>query len=495
MTRTKKRQAPVSGWLIVGLLLTQLACKTVMGGVVPVATPTALPTTARPSPSAMPPDKSGPEQGHQTGKTSELTPPYLPSSAPGIACIGTQGFGITCLENGEWHTHSEATGNIVNDYILAITGCPDGSVLAAHSSGLGRYNHQEWRSYEKGWGVSSAEALACGAENDIWVAHFRGVSHFDGLHWQTYPATEHLLGAAGDPELLNDLAITTAGDVWAVTANSVAWFAQGEWQVFAEGAGFDERQFFANVALDAQGRPWVSASQGLFVFDGLMWTPFPKDRFSSPTALAVDAQGQVWVGTASYGLYVLHQDGSWSNYNRTNSRLSSDHVRDIVIDGQGRVWIGTVWGLNVLAEDVWYTYRMDNSGLADQDIGTLVVVNGGPALPEPHTKVPGSLSGKIVDEGGNAVAHAAIDLCVEKLYQDAYDTSPCADQPFYHTATTDAEGNFSFTDVPMGRYVLAVNDDGLWRRVPNERGTSYLQVLVTARENTDVGEVTLKEKR
>lgn len=494
----EKQRSPLIGWLVIGLLLTQLACRTVMGGVVPVATQTPLPADMPPSPPAVAPDEVGTEQGAQAGKSAPLDPPYRPTTAPGVACIGTFGFGVTCLEDGEWRTYSEAQGDFASDLTQAMAACPDGSVLTVHPSGMGQYSNQEWRSYDKGWGYGSAEAVACGADshlgNHLWVAHFQGVSHFNGWQWRTYPAAEHLLGMAGDPELLEDIAITTGGDVWAVTANSVAWYRDGEWRVFAEGAGFDDRYFFANVALDAQGRPWVSASAGVFVLEGTTWMAFPNHEFLTPTALAVDAEGRVWVGTLSRGLYILNPDGSWTRYNRENSALSCNNVRAIVVDGQGRVWIGTAWGLNVVADKKWHTYRMDNAELADQDIYTLAVINGGPPLPKPQAKTPGALSGQIVDDAGAALAHVAVELCVEKLYQDAYDSSPCSEQPFFRSTTADGEGRFSFTDLPMGRYVLAVHEGDRWRRISDERGFSSLQVLVTAGENTELGEVGLGEK-
>jgi ligand-binding sensor domain-containing protein len=207
--------------------------------------------------------RSGNRTERAAGKSPQLNPPYQPTAAQGVACIGTFGYGVTCIENQEWHTYTEAEENLGGDLVHAMTTCPDGSVLAAHTMGLSRYNDREWREYENGWGYGSVEALACGRYSHFWVAHFGGVSHFDGVKWQTYPAVEHLLGAPGDPELLDDIAITAEGDVWAATANSVAWFTNNEWRVFAEGTGFDIRYFLANIALDAQGRPWVSSSRGL----------------------------------------------------------------------------------------------------------------------------------------------------------------------------------------------------------------------------------------
>jgi hypothetical protein len=231
------------------------------------------------------------------------------------------------------------------------------------------------------------------------------------------------------------------------------------------------------------------------MFDGLTWTLFPNNSFITPEALAVDAEGRVWVGTLSQGIYLFNPDGSWTIYDRENSALSSNDVRAIVIDGQGRVWIGTAWGVDIIDGDDWHSYRMSNAALADDNIYALTVVNGGPALPEPETTAPGSLSGQVMDSRRTALANATVEVCVEKLYRDNYESSPCSDQPFFRSVTADARRPLQFCRFTGGRYVLVAYDGSQWMRLTDKYGMGSERILVNAGENTEVGQVILGSEK
>jgi Predicted periplasmic ligand-binding sensor domain len=61
------------------------------------------------------------------------------------------------------------------------------------------------------------------------------------------------------------------------------------------------------------------------------------------TAIAIDGQGNKWIGTSGGGLAKF--DGvKWTIYNTSNSGLPGNWVTAIAIDGQGNKWIGTVGG-------------------------------------------------------------------------------------------------------------------------------------------------------
>ena len=66
----------------------------------------------------------------------------------------------------------------------------------------------------------------------------------------------------------------------------------------------------------------------------------PDDRILS---LAIDANGNKWIGTAFSGLAVF--DGAnWTIYNTSNSGFPNNLIRSIWIDGDGNRWIATHGG-------------------------------------------------------------------------------------------------------------------------------------------------------
>jgi hypothetical protein len=96
--------------------------------------------------------------------------------------------------------------------------------------------------------------------------------------------------------------------------------------------------------------------------------------FNGVTALAVDAQGTVWVGTGRW--YALAGGGlakfdgdNWTVYNTANSDLPSNDHTGLSIDPQGNVWSATESGLARFDGENWTVYMTYNSGLRDNQMG------------------------------------------------------------------------------------------------------------------------------
>ena len=58
------------------------------------------------------------------------------------------------------------------------------------------------------------------------------------------------------------------------------------------------------------------------------------------TALVVDPQGTLWIGTEGEGA-VSYDGTTWTVYNKGNSDLPHNIVNVLTIDTQGNIWIGT----------------------------------------------------------------------------------------------------------------------------------------------------------
>ncbi|MBU0488508.1 MAG: hypothetical protein KKD31_11230, partial [Bacteroidetes bacterium] len=101
------------------------------------------------------------------------------------------------------------------------------------------------------------------------------------------------------------------------------------------------------IAIDAQGNKWIGTyGDGLAKFDGSIWTTYNTSNSGLPqnwvSSITIDAQGNMWIGTSG-GLAKF--DGSiWTTYNTSNSGLPDDYVMSIAIDAQGNIWIGTLFG-------------------------------------------------------------------------------------------------------------------------------------------------------
>ena len=76
----------------------------------------------------------------------------------------------------------------------------------------------------------------------------------------------------------------------------------------------------------------------------------------------------LWVG-AEGGLTRVHKaTGEMTFYNKANSGLPSNSVEALAIDAQGNKWIGTDGGLAKFDGVNWTGYTKSNSGLPDNQV-------------------------------------------------------------------------------------------------------------------------------
>lgn len=82
------------------------------------------------------------------------------------------------------------------------------------------------------------------------------------------------------------------------------------------------------------------------------------------TALAYDAQDNLWVGTEDTGLYFVAADRSICRQITTTEGLGDMSVYALAVDAAGRVWAGhRANGVSVLEGGVWKNYSIVNGPL------------------------------------------------------------------------------------------------------------------------------------
>lgn len=484
---SKKRWPRGSGallWLLMILSLVQLSC-TLLSPDDPSIAETRAPSWFGVGGEPTPTEKAPPSEKEASRPEEAPRPP----TEAGIACMGSPGNGVTCLGPDGWQRYTRDNSPLGGDYVKRIAVCPDKRVLFLHSGGISAFDGETWKEYQGGWGPGSGEALACDFAGGIWVAHFQGVSYYDGSSWATFPASELATGSEAS-DLVRDLALDLDGKVWVVTAKSVAVRQDGEWTVYQKGQGFEETLFFDRVALDGFGRPWVAFGRGVLLFDDGVWKSFETPGFFTVESLVVDYQVRPWLGTLNDGAFVL-EEGGWLTFDETSSELPGRHVQDIAVDAMDRVWLGTEWGLAIYDGMTWHSYRMDNADLTDNDISAVAVVGSGPLLPAPLEKEPGSMRGQIVCQDGQPLARAEVEICVEALGSWYYGETFCSDQPFIARAETNDAGDFEVLDLPAGYYIVTVNTGETWARLSGDLGFVSKRALVEAGRECDLGELIL----
>ena len=155
--------------------------------------------------------------------------------------------------------------------------------------------------------------------------------------------------------------------------------------------------------------------------------------------------------------------GQWKSYNLAQGGKSDEHVLAVAVDDQGRTWTGTYWGLNVIDEKGKITtYHMHTSELKDNRIDQVIVLGGGPPLPELADEPPGAIRGKFT-MAGQPLVKARVEVCMSGLGIIFTGATPCTGKPMFKSTTTDGNGEFVLEDLPEGYYSVTVHKpDGNW---------------------------------
>jgi hypothetical protein len=483
--------------VLLALCVTPMACVPMPATVIVVVTATpgtrekAVPPAGETTTKATPKPPPAATAVPKAVDTAPTAQPLQPANgAEGIMCAGTFGFGVTCLDTAGWHTFTKGnTPALRSDQIKNIAICPDGKIYIAASSGLAVINGATWSKVDTDdWG-GSPDTIACDESGGLWAGHYKGLTFYDGKQATTIKAREF----SSDSDSPKDIAVGPEGHVWVVTNSGVAVYDGKTWTIYEEGSGFDKKYFFEVIEVDGKGQPFVGGTYGVHTLSGDKWTLHDDKTLFQTQSLLRDNQGLIWAGTYSHGVN-LFDDNKWVNYSRQNSKISSNHVRSMAVDALGRIWLGTEWGLDIFDGKAWTTYWMHNSDLADNEIYAIGVSGNGPQLPAATTKATGSIVGRILTDSV-PIAGSIVIACVEYLGFMFSGPTPCSDQPMSRSTKTDADGNFTISDLQTGRYTLTFQGANKgWMILTGGLGIGSKRYTVNEGKPTNLKEIDIAKK-
>jgi len=182
-------------------------------------------------------------------------------------------------------------------------------------------------------------------QDRLWLGGGEQVGVYDGDAMQLYTQKDGIAGTVAS------LAFSPDGEIWAATDAGVNRFTDGKWMTYtevlatsatADGLPGDN---VSHLATDPKGHVWIIAQnregdRTLAVYDGMKWEErAPTEGFASTnfTALAVDKDGTVWLGTSDKGVF-FYNGTLWRTYDSSNG-LTNDRIFKILPDHQGNVWV------------------------------------------------------------------------------------------------------------------------------------------------------------
>ena len=412
------------------------------------------------------------------------TAPRLPEQA---ACMQGSTGGMVCIGAQGWVTDFGEVLNFHDNGVYALAKCPDGSVLIGSAGKLLRYTNPGWEVLPSPVDGINGD-LACGTSGEIWIAGYSGVEQLKNGNWVKYPR-EEILGSDTE-EYAQAVAISPDGSAWIAYTNSLAHYQDGAWTITKEGQGFNKEYYLQDVAVDSQGVPWVAYSNGLLTLRNEAWKQLNLSSSYQVNTLEIDDQDRIWAGTSN-NVWV-YENGNWRSYIVERSGISSSDVQALALDDAGRIWAGTDLGLSVIDErGKVTTYHMHTSPLQDNTITKLLVLGGGPPLPELVEEAPGAIRGKFLI-GGQPMAKAKVEACQAPMGTIFSGSTPCSGKPFAVNTTTDENGEFILENLPEGDYSVAVRTPDGWKTYSCNMCFGAKSVPVRAGETVTLDTIDMK---
>lgn len=374
--------------------------------------------------------------------------PVVPAD-PGPAYFGVDGVGVVRLDASGFTTVLTKT-SIVKDIDLA----PNGDVWIAAIGGVFRISADgktaKMGDYER---PGSVDALAIGADGTVWTTSFTGIGRYNGKSWEV-ELKEQLAGA----NLLGDIAVDRDNRPWVVSTDHLYRRGDSGWAV-VDTAVAGDKPFFEHVTLGADGKIWVIGSAGVIRGDESGWTKVDlHTSFGDVKELAIGANGHL--AAAGRGKVRLRHGGEVYELTPDSAGFQAKAIDSVAVDAAGRVWLATDNGVVVMSVDgkTQQQWLPGTVAAIPGRVKYIAVAGGGPALPELGGEaVTGTLTGKVL-KGGAGVANADIEICPTPVTM--FKSTPCDSAVVRKTAKTDANGTFTFPDLPISSYGFAIKPPG-----------------------------------
>jgi ligand-binding sensor domain-containing protein/signal transduction histidine kinase len=275
-----------------------------------------------------------PTQGERVEKINRLFRDHQ-----GVLWI-TSERGVFRLEGKQLQSFSPGSALSTNR-VLSVYEDREGDLwFGTDAGGLNVLRDQKFTTYttEDRLSGNFVRCVFQGANGELWIG-----TDGAGLNRRTATGFAHYSTANG---LSSNVVLSLAGgegdDLWIGTPDGLNLLHQGRVKKFTSADGLPD-DFIRSLTTDRDGTLWIGTRHGLAHRAGGKFTSFSSlDGLGSDFIGAILRAGpDLWVGTAG-GLSRL-EDGHFTNYT-VKQGLSNNTVTAMALDAQGTLWLGTNGG-------------------------------------------------------------------------------------------------------------------------------------------------------
>ncbi|MBC8161865.1 MAG: hypothetical protein H7Z42_11655 [Roseiflexaceae bacterium] len=336
------------------------------------------------------------------------------------------------------------------------------------------------------------EVAALDAKDQVWFASTEEVivlNAKDGTKVAAYTATDTTKETNFPHEAMT---VTKDGVLWLgglntegsalVAFDGTTWTSYGSPETMGVDSYVTPNSFFSN----GQGTLHIVAGSAIYRVEGkkLQKVAGLDAGVSSVRQVAQATNGDLAMATAS-GL--ARFSNNTTTFVKRADGLPSNTVNSVALDTLGRTWVATAYGIALQNGDTWQTALPSTSGLGPSRVERLFVI-GAPNLPPSAATLKTTTISGSATENNKPLAKTKVQLCSETPSLFALE-SPCETYELQQIVETDADGRFTFTNVPLATYgIAAVAGSGKW--------VIFLSDIDgRADETVDIGAVDLTERK
>jgi ligand-binding sensor domain-containing protein len=262
------------------------------------------------------------------------------------------------------NTYTRAQG-LANEYVFGMFVDSDGAKwFGTNGGGISRLQNNQWKTYFPMHGLADywVYSFAQQTNGNLWIGTWAGLSVFNPQTQQFKTYLDELVN-----EWVYGLDVDSKDQVWIGTEGGINMFDGQTWYTWThkEGLGApnaDNLPISDNTGLGTRSRHDLSVmNQGMMTYN-------PNYVF----ALVAAQDDSIWAGT--WGGGVSHFDGdTWTNYTKEQG-LSGNLVYSLAQDSRSHLWFGTNGGLTYYDGASWYTFTKDD-GLLDNNIYAIAITD------------------------------------------------------------------------------------------------------------------------
>ncbi len=185
-------------------------------------------------------------------------------------------------------------------------------------------------------GVFSAD------QNDGLYSYFGG--YYVNSHINSYSLSAWGLHTA------QQLAIGTNNDIWLLGNDTVCHVSSGTSTIYAINLPFGP--YSTELKVDKLNRIWFIGADDVYLFDGntaRKYNFYHNTYVDNASRIYADSSNNIYVGTGPYGgpgegLFMFNGAG-WTHYSTSNTNLLDNTITSIAGDRLGNVWVGSTKGI------------------------------------------------------------------------------------------------------------------------------------------------------